>query len=80
MKDFLWAAIDALHGVEILNFQWETSGDFLHTVGLLTIGWGALTFWSIDGRPLIGAEYSYGGVTVWFGGYFRRFGGYAGTD
>ena len=69
----LHAVIDATHEIMIVQFGWATDGDY-HTFSPLSVGWGTLTFGSYDGRPTLGIQVSYGGVTVWCGPLFRRYG------
>ena len=69
----LRAIIRATHEIALLQFGWETDDGNFHEFGLLSIGWGSLLFGSYDGRPTLGIQVGFGGLTIWCGPLFRRF-------
>ena len=68
----LRAIVGALHEFSLVTFRFDFRGEF-RELQLLSLGWGTLMFWVLDGRPLIGAQFSYGSLRVWLGPWHGDF-------
>ena len=77
----LRAVIDATHEIALVRFSWASRESFdCHDFVPLAIGWGSLLFGLYDGRPTLGIQVAFGGLTIWCGPLFRRYGCPACTD
>ena len=61
--------------LDLLRFSWWTKdGEVDHEVVLLSIAWFGLLLCTVNGRPILGFQASYGSVCVWIGPLFKIFG------
>lgn len=71
VRDIIGDIIRAAHSIDLLRFYWEsTRTGALYEFVPLTVGWGSVLLCTLDGRPLLGVQVSYGSVVVWCGPLF----------